>query len=115
MIPTKVHSVIDYVYGILLIVAPFLIRFEAIPAATWILVLAGAGALLYSLLTDYELGYFKLIPMRIHLALDVIAGAFLAVSPWLFGFADQIWWPHVVAGAISIIVPLLTSRQSGSN
>ncbi|MBB3952930.1 SPW repeat domain-containing protein [Aureimonas jatrophae] len=110
MIPTQVHGVIDYVYGVLLVVAPFLIGFVAIPVAAWILVLAGVGAILYSLLTDYELGLYRLIPMTVHLALDVVAGVFLVLSPWLFGFADRIWWPHVVAGAISIVVPLFTSR-----
>jgi hypothetical protein len=44
----------------------------------------GWAALVHSLLTNYELGLFKVLPFRVHLTLDVFSGALLAVSPWLF-------------------------------
>ena len=112
MIPTKLHGVIDYLYGLLLLAAPFTIGFADGGAAQGVMMAFGAGAILYSLLTAYELGVIKLIPMPLHLALDAGAGAVLAASPWLFGFADRIWWPHVLAGGTSILVPLLTRRHA---
>ena len=45
-----------------------------------------------------ELSAAKVIPYRIHLGIDALAGLLLLVSPWLFGFAEQIWWPHVIVG-----------------
>jgi hypothetical protein len=61
-----------------------------------------------SLLTDYELGVVRMIPMPVHLGFDVAAGLLLAVSPWLFGFADRVWVPYVVFGLAEIAAGLMT-------
>ena len=109
-IPTRVHGVLDYLMGLLLIAAPWLFGFADAEneAARWIPVILGAGVILYSLMTRYELGVARIIPMSTHLALDVIGGIFLAASPWLFGFADEIWWPHLVFGLLEIGAGLMT-------
>ena len=112
LIPTRVHGIIDYAVGALLIVAPYLLGFADGTAAQWVPVLLGLAALIYSALTDYELGLVKVLPMPVHLGLDVASGILLAASPWLFGFADHIWWPHVVVGTAEIVIPLLTDRRS---
>jgi hypothetical protein len=56
----------------------------------------GAGALVYSALTDYELGLARFIPMPTHLFLDGLSGAFLVVSPWVLGLpttsGHRTWW-----------------------
>ena len=38
------------------------------------------GAIAYSAVTDYELGLVRLVPVPVHLALDIVAGLVLAVS-----------------------------------
>ena len=110
IIPTRVHGVIDYAMGILLIATPWLLNFSdsESPAATWVPVLLGIAVLLTSLMTAYELGLMKLIPMPVHLMADLGVGAILLVSPWLFGFADEVWSPHVVLGVLEIGVALMT-------
>jgi hypothetical protein len=70
----------------------------------WLPIALGVGTIGYSLLTDYELGLFKVIPMPMHLALDAANGALLAASPWLFGFADEISAPHLGFGLFEIVV-----------
>jgi hypothetical protein len=111
MIPTRVHGVIDYVVGLLLIAAPFLFGFANGSAAQWVPMLLGASTIIYSLLTDYELSFIGLIPMPVHLGLDMGSGALLAASPWIFGFSGVIWWPHVLVGAMEVVIPMLTSRH----
>lgn len=107
-IPTRVHGMLDYLIGILLIAAPWLFDFADGGAEQWIPVALGAGLIVYSLLTNYELAVARIIPMPVHLGLDVVAGLFLAVSPWLFGFDDNVWIPHVVVGVVDILAALTT-------
>lgn len=107
-IPTRVHGMLDYLVGLLLIAAPWLLGFADGTWAQWSAIIVGIAALIYSLLTRYELGLVKVIPMPTHLALDALSGLFLAASPWLFGFADRIWWPHVLVGLVEIFFALTT-------
>jgi hypothetical protein len=108
-IPTRTHGVIDYLMGALLILAPYLLGFADGTAAQWIPQVVGAALIGASLLTDYELGVVRVIPMPVHLFLDVAVGALLAVSPWLFGFADRVAWPHLILGLLEIGMGLTTS------
>jgi len=113
MIPTRTHAIIDYVMGALLIIVPFVFNFGAVSsAALWVPVVVGLAILGMSLITAYELSLAKLIPMPIHLGADVLAGLLLAASPWLFGFAEQLWLPHLVLGIAELGIALLTRRHS---
>jgi hypothetical protein len=111
-LPTRIHGFVDYLWGILLILTPHLAGFADNRTATWVAWIFGAGAILYSLVTDYELGLVRLIPMPAHLALDAVAGAVLAASPWLLGFADRLRWPHLAFGLFSVAASLVTRTDS---
>src|SRR3954452_20292533 len=107
-LPTRIHGVLDYVVGIVLIIAPWALGFARGGAETWVPVVLGAAAIMYSLCTDYELGLVRAIPMKTHLMLDLGSGILLAASPWLFGFSDRVWVPHVVIGLIEIGTALMS-------
>jgi hypothetical protein len=108
-ISTRVHGVLDYGVGLLLILVPYVLGFADGTAAQYVPQILGAGAIAYALLTDYELGAVRLIPMPVHLFLDIASGVLLAASPWLFGFADRLSWPHVILGILEIGAGLMTS------
>lgn len=116
MITTKIHGIIDYIVGIALILAPYIFQFSTVGgAAVAVPTILGIALILYSVFTEYELGIIRLIPMKVHLAFDFIAAAFLALSPWLFGFSSlsfNVWMPHVVVGIVVILVVLLSSSVS---
>jgi hypothetical protein len=62
-------------------------------------------------LTEYELGVVPLISVPTHLILDALGGLLLASSPWLFGFAIDIWMPHVILGLAEIGAAIFTQTQ----
>ena len=108
IIPTRIHGMLDYASGLLLLLAPYIFNFADGTAAQYVPQAIGAGVLLMSLVTDYELSLAKLVPMPAHLAVDVAGGVLLAASPWLFGFADRVYWPHLVLGLAEIGAGLMT-------
>ena len=110
-IPTRLHGVIDYLWGLALIASPWLFGFADVPAAKWVAIFFGAGAILYSLVTAYEFSLIPLVPMPLHLGLDGLAGFILAISPLGFGFADQVYLPHVLFGLFSVVASLVTRTQ----
>lgn len=111
IIPTKVHGVLDYLYGLVALAAPWLFGFARGGAETWVFIAVGVVAFVYSIATNYELGVIPLLSMGKHLVLDAVMGVFLVVSPWLFGFADYVWLPHVIFGVIPLATSLLTNPR----
>ena len=115
-IPTRLHAPLDYIVGAGLIAAPWIFQFSDLTTPTVISIVLGIGLIAYSLLTNYELGVWKVAPMAVHNLIDIAAGALLAVSPWLFGFADEganVWLPFVVVGLAAIFLGLTTKQQGG--
>ncbi len=111
-ISTFVHGMLDYGMGILLILLPFLLGFETGSAEQRVMMYSGIFVILYSVLTGYELGLADMIPMPVHLTLDILGGLFLAASPWIFGFNDVVFLPHLVLGAFEIGAASMTERHS---
>lgn len=110
-IPTKIHGLLDYLMGIALIISPFFFWTTEMGADFWVPFLLGTGMILYSVCTDYEWGAFRSIKMATHLNLDLGGGLLLAVSPWLFGFADLVFLPHLLFGLAEIGASLLTQKE----
>ncbi|MBA4149593.1 MAG: SPW repeat protein [Verrucomicrobia bacterium] len=115
MIPTKVHGVFDYIGGAILLFAPNIFGFaHEGGAAVLIPRIIGLVVLIQSVLTNYELGLLKILPMKIHLMNDYIAATLLALSPWIFGFSQlpaNAWMPHLVAGVAIFVLTLMTQRE----
>jgi hypothetical protein len=111
LISTRVHGVLDYLVGTFLLATPWIFGFWRNGAESWVPIWLGAAAIVYSLLTNYELGVAKFLTMRTHLWLDLISGVLLAASPWIFNFNNDIYIPHLVLGFLEISVSLMTDRQ----
>jgi hypothetical protein len=118
-ITSRLHGLLDYPAGALLIAAPFLLgASDAGEAAVAVPVTVGGLILLQALITDYEYSVENALPLPLHLAADVVAGLVLAASPWLFGFADDglgFWLPYLLAGLALTAAGLLTqpTRAAG--
>ncbi len=114
IIPTYVHGIVDYVSGIALLLAPSLFDFaEYGGAAVLVPRVIGVIALLQALSTDFEVGLFRLLPMRAHLINDYAAFSLLTLSPWIFRFShlpSNAWLPHVVVGLAGLALAMCTER-----
>jgi hypothetical protein len=113
-IPTRVHGILDYVNGSALLAAPELLRTKDEPRAALVSRLAGGGATASTLMTDFELGAVKAIPMPIHLTLDAVTGALLVGAPWLLGYAKggpRYWLPHALVGAAEVLAAAATKTE----
>ncbi len=113
IISTKMHGVLDYPWGILLIASPWLFGFTTGGAAMYIPIVLGIALLVGSVMTDYEGGLLRVFSMRTHVVLDMLTGLFLAASPWLFGFDEVVYKPHLILGLIQFLLAMLTSTQPG--
>lgn len=122
-ISTRVHGILDYLMGALLVISPWLFNFANGGAETWVPVIVGIVVLLQALMTNFELGVFKTLSMSTHLRMDFIIGLFLAASPWIFDFDEYIWEPHVIFGLMALAASMMTrttpdqvhSRQTAHN
>ncbi len=110
-IPTKLHGVADYATSAMLMAAPSALGLQSTRGGA-VLRAAGGGVLALSLVTDYELGLKRLVPMRAHLALDAAVGVALATSPWTLGtrWGDvREWVPALLVGLGDIAGAAITS------
>lgn len=113
-ISSKTHTIIGLIVAVALLIAPNLFGFSDNETASMIARLVGVVILLSELTTTSALSPFKLVPMRAHILVDYLTGAFLALSPWLFGFADDsanAWVPHLVVGLLVIGYAAMTKPQ----
>src|ERR1700757_2874612 len=111
-ISTYTHGILDYIIGIILILAPNIFGFEHLggPAVT-VARTIGVLVIVQALFTKYELGLFGLIPMRLHLFGDYVMSVILAASPWIWGFHVQpthVWLPHLITGCVYFVITTMT-------
>jgi hypothetical protein len=112
----KTHTIIGFIVGIALILAPNIFGFNDVGgAAVTIPRIIGVVVMLSELIVRGSFSGMGFVPMGMHLAMDVIIGAFLALSPWLFGFSDQgtnAWLPHLIVGLLIIgYVPITRTNE----
>jgi hypothetical protein len=111
VISTRIHGIEDYALVVLLLAAPYLFGFANKTAAQYVPQIIGIMILGVSLMTRYELGVVDVIPMPMHLMLDAGAALVLAASPWLFGFANVVYLPHLILGVGELMVVAVSETQ----
>lgn len=107
IIPTKIHGVLDYVTALTAVALPRLLNWSN--PVTFLLTILGVGMLAYTLITQFELGVVKILPVTWHLALDGVGGVLLLTAALLLvdaGAGERIGL--VAMGALELIVTMLT-------
>jgi hypothetical protein len=111
-ISTKVHGVLDYMTAAFLHTLPRVMGWS--DNVTHVLDAAGAGATGYSLMTDYELGAVKALPMKAHLTLDALSGGALIGAALVMDDEDpEVRTTLAGIGVWEITAALLTRTSRG--
>src|SRR3954466_14856590 len=110
-IDSTLHGMTDYTVGTLLMTAfPKWVDVEGTDSARQIRA-SGAFHAGYSTLTRYPLGIAKLIPFKVHLALDAIGAIALAATPFVTGQwkkGRKHWVPQVALCAFELTSLVMT-------
>lgn len=109
-ISTIVHGVADYLVGLAVIALPFLLGSEG--PVKGILIALGIVVLLYSLVTDYELGAIRFLRIRFHLLLDALFGVVMLFLPLTLDMTGTAQWPFFVIGVLSLALVLTTKIRA---
>jgi hypothetical protein len=109
-ISVQVHSVLDYVYGMLLVIAPWMFGFSGEASAQTMAVGFGVASMLWSAFTAYPASLVPFLPFRVHLWLDVLSGIMLIVAPILMPISPTAQTVLISFGCIAMIVAALTRR-----
>lgn len=113
-VPTSVHGAVDHVVGPALVIAPAILRLGRTSPESIVARAVGGAEAVYSNLTDYELSARRIVPMPVHLALDAVSGATLALVPQLTGArgrGKKHWLPHLAIGALEVGMAALTKPE----
>lgn len=107
-INSKLHGILDYTLGIVLMLSPWLFNYSRqTQAELWIPVISGAIAISYTIFTDASFGIVKKIKLSNHFLLDLILGSFLVAAPKLFDYAGYVYLlPYLWIGLLKIFISL---------
>jgi len=110
---TKTHGMLDYLTAGQLLALPRMLGLG--PGVSGWVQGMGVGTALYSLVTRYELGVIKVLPMPAHLALDVLSGvSFCAAAALLENQSTTVRATLAATGAFEIFAGLSTESRPAS-
>src|SRR4051794_18694035 len=112
-ISTKAHGILDYMTAGLLATLPRALGWDE--KVTHLLDAAAAGTVAYSLMTRYELGAVKALPMKAHLTMDAVqGGALIGAAAFLEDVDPDVRATLAALGVFELGVTLLSQTQSGA-
>lgn len=109
---TRLHGILDYLSVLALFAVPRILNWDE--RLVQIGTVAAIGVLLSALLTRYELGAFKVQPMRSHLTIDLLLGlAFLGMAFFLGNLTGEQRLTLGGFGLFTLIASLATDTEPG--
>lgn len=83
-----IHAWLDYPVAIALIALPFLLGLgDSHPLALTVSPIVGVAAFMLTVFTDHHLGVIRILPYKLHLAVDFVVGLLFLALPVVFGFS----------------------------
>ena len=100
-----IHAYLDYPVALGLMAMPALLGLGSSSIlAFWLSVATGVAALLLTILTDHHLGLIRVLPYKLHLAVDGAVGVVFLLAPFALGFSGLDAAYYWVLGATVVAV-----------
>lgn len=108
LVTKQIHAYLDYPVAVALMAMPFLLGLgSSNPLAMQLSVGTGIAAFVMTLLTDHQLGVYRIIPYKVHLLVDAMVGLVFLVSPLIFSFEGlDAYYYWINGGAVIAVVSL---------
>ncbi len=101
----KIHAYLDYPVAVLLMTLPFLLGLgSSHPIALYLSLITGIAALVLTLLTDHQLGIYRVIPYKVHLIVDALVGVVFVTAPLVFSLQGIDAYYYWINGATVLTV-----------
>ena len=111
-ISTKTHGMIDYALWVTTVGALPKMMKGATETASLVRS-AGTAASVNAMITNYEGGLVRVMPMKGHLALDMVVCTALVLSPFFLPAAERRYaFIPMALGAIGLLTGLMTETES---
>lgn len=111
-----IHAYLDYPVALALIGLPFLLGLGASnPLALQIAPAVGVAAFVLTVFTDHQLGLIRVLPYRLHLAVDLAVGLLFLALPFALGFTGLDAAFYWVNGAAVVTVIALSKPGSAAD
>lgn len=109
-----IHAWLDYPVALALVALPFLLDLGAShPLALVISPVVGVAAFVLTVFTDHHLGVIRVLPYRLHLAVDLAVGLLFLILPLALGFRGLDAAFYWLNGAAVVAVIGLSRPETG--
>jgi hypothetical protein len=111
ILSSRMHGFLDYVTVIFLLLTPYLFGFNGLVA--YFTLSLGIVHLVLTLFTNFEWGLFRIVPLRIHGAIELaVSVLLLGVAFWFRATVDYTSFVfYIVFAAVLFIVWLISDYQ----
>lgn len=110
-ISTKFHGALDYAIAFLLIASPYILDFNQNQIPSFVAVCVGFLVILNNMFTDYEYGFFRVLKMEFHLAIDIFFATVLLTSAWYFDVSGSVLVLFLTVSILQAVTSFITSNK----
>ena len=110
-LPLNMHAALEPFAALLIIASPWIFGFSNASDAKTLAIIIGVAMLLAGMMTRWRMSLVKLIPLRTHFMMDLLIGALLIASPFIFGFSDDGGAARffIIAGVLELLTAVSTN------
>ncbi|WP_108805620.1 hypothetical protein [Aquimarina sp. Aq107] len=111
----RIHAFLDYPVAIILILLPYILGLgSSNPMALYVSVATGAAAFILTLLTDHNLGVYRIVPYKVHLIVDFLVAIVFIIVPFILSFQGIDAYYYWINGAMVLIVVSLHKPETSA-